>query len=192
MQPFAPIKAAVVSDFVAPLNWQPAKTLSPENPMIFTWLNDEASLTRRLRALSQERFSVVPLTETQAVLRPDECHALNLPAESLGWVREVYLCGNNTPWVFARSVAGLNALTQSGFGLESLGQRSLGELLFQDPAFTRGAFSACLYPAQFLPQALSAEPLWARRSCFTQQGLGILVMEAFLPAFWQQLSLGEH
>jgi chorismate--pyruvate lyase len=31
--------------------------------------------------------------------------ALDLPENSQGWVREVYLRGHQQPWVFARSVA---------------------------------------------------------------------------------------
>lgn len=119
------------------------------------------------------------------MLRPDECEALGLVGESIGWVREVYLRGNGQKWVFARSVAAQSALEQGGLNLDELGTRSLGELLFCDAAFERGALEACGYPAQWLPADDTAEGLWGRRSCFSRGALSLLVAEVFLPNFWQ-------
>ena len=94
------------------------------------------------------------------------------------------MCIRDRPWVFARSVAARRALEGSGFELGKLGSRSLGELLFSDRAFVRGELQACRYPAAWLPDTVRAEQLWGRRSCFRRDGLGVLVAEVFLPAFW--------
>lgn len=169
--------------------WLSEEALANAKPEFQRWLFDKASLTQRLSTLSQQRFSVELIKQTLEPLRPEECRALRLAEGSLGFVREVYLCGAHTPWVFARSVASAAALSHSGITLDGLGARSLGELLFSDPAFTRGPLSACRYPEQWLPQALRHEALWARRSCFTQDAVAILVTEVFLPSFWQQLAL---
>ena len=69
--------------------------------------------------------------------------------------------------------------------LGELGSRSLGELLFSDRAFTRGAIQVCRYPAPWLPSAVRNEQLWARRSCFQRGALAVLVAEVFLPQLWQ-------
>jgi chorismate--pyruvate lyase len=157
------------------------------DPLRQNWLFDPGSLTRRLTRLSADSFAVVPATEGWAALREDECSALGLPLGATGWVREVYLSGNGQPWVFARSVAGQQALKQDGFPLAALGSRSLGELLFVNGGFSRGPIEVCHYPAQWLPGAqLEVEP-WARRSRFDRGGLGILVTEVFLPEFWAML-----
>jgi chorismate--pyruvate lyase len=148
------------------------------------WLFNEDSLTRRLTALSHQGFSVTPLQEGWQPLRSDECSALGVPPGSQGWVREVYLRGHAQPWVFARSVAARSALQGSGLNLAELGSRSLGELLFSDRAFDRGAMQVCRYPAAWLPTEARAERLWGRRSCFSRGALGVLVAEVFLPAFW--------
>ncbi|UCJ17944.1 chorismate lyase [Pseudomonas sp. MM211] len=148
------------------------------------WLFDERSLTRRLTELSDDGFSVTPLREGWLELRDDECAALDVPPGSLGWVREVYLRGNGQPWVFARSVAAREALADSGLDLQQLGSRSLGELLFSDRAFARGALQVCHYPANWLPVDSQHSQLWARRSCFRRERLAVLVAEVFLPAFW--------
>ncbi|MHA6491631.1 chorismate--pyruvate lyase family protein [Pseudomonas borbori] len=168
-----------------PPHWLTADRLHPApTAAVLDWLFNEESLTRRLGALSNDRFSVTPLLEGWQTLRTDECAALGVAADSEGWVREVYLRGAGEPWVFARSVAARSALEGSGLALERLGSRSLGELLFSDRAFDRGELQACRYPADWLPAAVRAQGLWARRSCFSRGTLGVLVAEVFLPEFW--------
>nr|WP_263263697.1 chorismate lyase [Pseudomonas sp. RIT-PI-S] len=151
------------------------------------WLFDTGSLTRRLIRLSADAFSVAPLSEGWATLRDDECLALDLAPGTTGWVREVYLSGHGRPWVFARSVAGQQALKQDGFPLAALGSRSLGELLFVNGGFSRGRIEVCRYPTQWLPASQTGDTLLARRSRFDRDALGILVTEVFLPEFWAML-----
>jgi len=149
------------------------------------WLFDEGSLTRRLIQLSRDHFSVTPLFEGWQRLRADECEALGLAPGAEGWVREVYLRGHGQPWVFARSVAGRSVLEQGGLDLETLGSRSLGELLFCDQAFVRHPIEVCRYPQAWLPPQAAHAGLWGRRSRFARAGLELLVAEVFLPALWQ-------
>ncbi|WP_415754122.1 chorismate--pyruvate lyase family protein [Pseudomonas leptonychotis] len=167
-------------------NWLLASQLHPPPAAeIYSWLFvNQDSLTQRLIELSADHFSVLPLNESWQRLRSDECAALNVAEGSQGWVREVYLRGHQQPWVFARSVAARSALEESDMGLDQLGSRSLGELLFSNPAFARGPLQASRYPANWLPEAVRSADLWARRSCFSRGTLSVLVAEVFLPAFW--------
>lgn len=172
-----------------PITWHSADTPPALlTPVQRQWLFDDGSLTRRLQALSADRFSVTPLHEGWQTLRDDECDALQIDRGSEGWVREVYLRGADCPWVFARSVAARSALEGSGVDLAQLGSRSLGELLFSDSAFSRGELQACIYPAAWLPAEVRAPALWARRSCFCRGELGVLVAEVFLPTLWQEIA----
>ncbi|TDV64381.1 chorismate lyase [Pseudomonas sp. LP_7_YM] len=157
-------------------------------PVVDEWLFHEDSLTRRLTRLSDNSFSVTPLFEGWQPLRADECAALQLPAGSEGWVREVYLLGREQKWVFARSVASRAALEEDGLHMDELGTRSLGELLFSDQAFARGQLQICQYPAAWLPEADTASGLWGRRSCFLRGTLSILVAEVFLPTVWRAIA----
>ena len=177
-----------VSDYP---DWLSADHLAaPLAPALHDWLyQDKGSLTRRLTELAGGAFSVTPLVEGWQRLRDDECSALGVAGGSQGWVREVYLCGHGRPWVFARSVAARAALERSDMDLQALGSRSLGELLFSDPAFTRGTLQACRYPAAWLPPEHRHPDLWARRSRFSREHLGVLVAELFLPELWQAASL---
>lgn len=174
--------------FLAAPDWHQQHQLEPlPEPVVRDWLFNQDSLTRRLTRLSANGFSVLPLFEGWQTLRADECTALALPAQSIGWVREVYLRGNGLKWVFARSVASQSALQQGGLNMDELGTRSLGELLFCDEAFERGALEACRYPASWLPADDTTEGLWARRSCFSRGPLSLLVAEVFLPNFWHAI-----
>ncbi|CAD5204144.1 chorismate--pyruvate lyase family protein [Pseudomonas sp. FEN] len=173
----------------APPAWLTQSRLSaPQDAQTLDWLFDEGSLTRRLTALSDNSFSVTPLFEGWQALRDDECAALELPSESLGWVREVYLRGHGQPWVFARSVAAQSALREGGLNMDELGSRSLGELLFCDEAFERQAIEVSHYPAVWLPPEHRAAPLWGRRSRFNRGPLSLLVAEIFLPSLWHAAS----
>lgn len=171
--------------------WLTANQLpTPLDPLQHDWLYvDKGSLTRRLTELAAGAFSVIPLHQAWEPLRDDECVALGVASGSQGWVREVYLCGHGRPWVFARSVAARAALERSGMDLQGLGSRSLGELLFSDPAFARGTLEACRYPAAWLPPGHRQRDLWARRSRFSREHLGVLVAEVFLPELWQAASI---
>jgi len=148
------------------------------------WLFDDGSLTRRLIQLSQDHFAVTPLYEGWQALRDDECLALNIAPGAEGWVREVFLRGHGEPWVFARSVASRSALERGGLDLETLGSRSLGELLFCDQAFVRRPIEVSHYPSHWLPAEAAQAGLWGRRSRFERDGLALLVAEVFLPALW--------
>jgi len=168
------------------VHWAPhdARLAARTQALTLDWLFDQGSLTRRLIRLSADHFSVTPLFEGWQPLRDDECLALGLAAGSEGWVREVYLRGHGEPWVFARSVAGRQALRNDGLDLEALGSRSLGELLFCDQGFVRQAIEVCHYPSAWLPAEQAADNLWGRRSRFDRGALGVLVAEVFLPGLW--------
>lgn len=165
-------------------DWHPTAT-HPERPTgaLLDWLCDEGSLTRRLIACGQNDFRVEVLSEQQYPARADEAAALGLRSGQLLWVREVLLHTAGAPRVFARTVADLKAFNAMGVHLESLGNRSLGELLFSDPGIQREPIEISRYPAAWLPAAQRAEHCWARRSLFSSQRLQLLVCEVFLPGW---------
>jgi len=170
------------------LNWASADHLQPRpGAGQLDWLLDTGSLTRRLSRLAFGGFSVRVLHAGWQALRADECAVLGVEANSPGWVREVYLLGQGQPWVFARSVAAREALYEAGFEIDRIGEQSLGEVLFRDTRFTRGALELCWYPPIWLPPEVRTNDLLGRRSCFHREALGVLVAEVCLPTLWQQL-----
>lgn len=164
------------------------------NAALNDWLFAQGSLTQRLSAACRSEFRVQLINQGWQTLNASECAALRIAHNSRGWVREVFLCDGQQPWVFARSVASQTALRSANFDISQLGTRSLGELLFSDPAFKRGTMYIKQLPCTQLPvqaqqQAKSVQLLWARRSCFQKDNLGVLVAEVFLPQFWQDNGL---
>jgi len=140
-----------------------------------TWLDEPGSLTARLVALAQGRFRVRVLAEGWARPTPEERRCLGLHDREQAWVREVMLLGDGQPWVRARSILPRASLVGVGRRLTRLGDRSLGGLLFRDPALRRGDIAcACL--------DMEGQPVWARRSKLMLRGHPVLVAEAFLPA----------
>ena len=66
------------------------------------WLFDRGSLTRRLKALSDNELKIIPLREEAGPMLPEECRLLGLQPGVTGWIREVYLAGFGRPWIYAR------------------------------------------------------------------------------------------
>lgn len=154
-----------------------------------SWLQDTGSLTERLRRHCQQFNVQLQATRSQ----------VKLSAEQQAWLgakqancREVLLLCDGQPWVYASSLY-TDSAEQAVPALAGLGERALGELLFEHPQLTRSAFEfAQLTPTQWQPlqqtQRLSfspngTQPLpWARRSLLAIPAAEVLVTELFLPA----------
>lgn len=77
------------------------------------------------------------MSESQQYLREDEYKILNISSLSFQWVREVVLKGNNTPWVYARSVILSNGLLKKDpENLKNIGKQPLGSILFDAKKFS--------------------------------------------------------
>lgn len=151
----------------------------PAEPL-YDWLRGQGSLTRRLTAAGNGDFRVELLQQSAQPARADEALALGMQPGAQVWVREVLLHTAGAPRVFARSVAPLSSLAASGMDLDSLGTRSLGEILFSDARIQRSDIEISTYPAEWLPTAHRRPGLWGRRSLFSHASLRLLVCEVFL------------
>lgn len=138
------------------------------------WLSDTGSLTRLLQRASQGRFSVRLRRLQWASPSASEARALGLASRQRALIREVELCGNGEPWVYARSVIPATTLSGRHRSLALLGARSLGSILFNDPGMRRE-------PLQIARLAGAEGALWARRSVFHLDAKPLLVCEVFLP-----------
>lgn len=151
-----------------------------------TWLLEGDSLTRRLQQ-SSASFSVAPLPSSGLMLA-DEARLLGLQSRQKALVREVFLCCNGKPAVFAHSVLPYRSLQGVWHGLGHLGSKPLGAALFSDPRvertpleFRKLAENHPLYKVTRRHLRLSCGELWARRSMFFLGASSILVTEIFLP-----------
>jgi chorismate--pyruvate lyase len=165
--------------------WQGINELSIADPTLKKWLLHSGSLTERLQSHCLD-FSVQVLTQRQQLATAEEYQQLGVQLEQQNqknWqVREVILHGDNQPWVFARSVIP-QTLCEQDFA--HLGNRPLGQLIFNDNRFKRMPFQfICLQPAKTWLRANNlpdAQQLWGRRSVFRYQHLSMMIAEIFLP-----------
>lgn len=156
-------------------HWQDANTLALPAALA-PWILEPASLTARLKRHCQH-FRLQVLQEYSAVL-PEFLQPL-LPDTSAAQVREVILWCNDMPCVYAQSwLPGQTISTLRP--LADLGERPLGDYIFQHQSLQRGTIEATQLDV-ILPQLNIAAHCYVRRSVFQLEGQPLLVAEAFLP-----------
>ena len=102
------------------------------------WMASAGSLTARLIAHSTA-FRVQRLHQHGAMCLADEAAIIGFARPGRVWEREVLLCCDGKPVVFAHTVVPV-ANTASDWPLFSaLGEKSLGSTLFYDPLVLRGS-----------------------------------------------------
>lgn len=153
------------------------------DPYLRNWLLDTGSLTERLQSLCRH-FELHLLGQQTLTLQQDEAQLLQADPQGGDYqVREVLLCGEGQPWVFARSVIPQQWCQGE---LAQLGNKPLGKIIFNDDRFQRQPFDLCTVRAaellSQLPHQTGNQQLWGRRSLFTYQGYKMIVAEVFLPA----------
>ncbi len=149
------------------------------------WLVDRGSLTQRISARC-DRFSVINVKDGLSRIARDESALLGLAPHRLSWSREVFLCADDRPVVFAHSACAAGELRGAWQALRNLGNKPLGALLFSHPLIFRQPLHYKALHGQhplFRRTALLFPPdrLWARRSLFYLHGAPLLVTEVFLP-----------
>lgn len=145
------------------------------------WLQAEGSLTRHLQLRCRQRFHVEVANEGFSLPTRDEALTLGIPHRQRAWIREVRLCGDDTPWVLARTIIPLDTLNGRGRRLRHLGRVPLGAWLFSHREWSRGPLQTGL-----CSQDRSDQPHCARRSIFTSHDHRLLVGEYFLPELLAQ------
>lgn len=159
----------------------------PRSPLK-EWLLASGSLTQKLKTCGT-KFEVKILGEGLFAPLKGE-----YPQQSLVWIREVLLCLDSTPWVFARTLIPQSLLSERQTDFLNLGTRPLGELLFSQGCFIPGKIEVASFAtnsrlaqlAQSLAQNVEHE-LWGRRRYFHHGHHEIIVSEIFLPAAEQAI-----
>lgn len=157
------------------------------------WLTSPGSLTARLRAHC-ERFEVRLLRQAHRACLRDQARTIGLARPNRVLEREVLLCCDGLPVIYAQTVAPPSCSAADWPFLSKLGSRSLGAALFGDPRIARGPLQharlAAGHPlARRALAALSLREsgltLHARRCLYRRRGGVLLVTELFLPAIAQ-------
>ncbi|MFM6961379.1 MAG: chorismate--pyruvate lyase family protein [Polynucleobacter victoriensis] len=140
------------------------------------WLSDAGSLTQLIANKTQSPVSVEVLSDRNQNLLNDEALLFNQPLNHCR-IREVYLCVNDLPVVFARSILPTSSSTGINRDVLQLGSKPLGEVLFK-----KGKAPI------LLRQITELSGLgWGRRSLYQLRGHPILISEFFLPELLAQI-----
>lgn len=147
------------------------------------WLLATGSLTQRLKSCCTQ-FDVIVLGEGK-----QQPLAGEYAPEDTVWIREVLLCLDTVPWVFARTLIPQALLSERQADFLGLGNRPLGELLFNQGLFTPGKMEVASFSHAGRLAQLAANlqqpvthTLWGRRRYFHHGAHEMLVSEVFLPA----------
>jgi chorismate--pyruvate lyase len=152
--------------------WLPGHALNcyEGSARLRSWLTEPGLLTQRMREGCGEAFRMNVLGEF---------------ADGREHVREIELCCDGYPWVFAQTRVPPDTLARHEW-LRHIGDTPLGEALAAHGRVTRSDFEyARLMPAvpiiaRALERArLAPQPLWMRRSTFAVDGAPLLVQEVF-------------
>ena len=160
------------------------------------WLTRSGSLTEALRALGT--FSLTIVCEGKFTACPQDAALLGVEEQTPLWVRDVALCVNDTPYVYAHSISPYETTEPLAAWsvLRRHGHEPLGTLLYNDTDIQRSGFSwqavECPKGMHHVDPAIkNGAPLWARHSCFMRLKQPLVITETFLTAFWQHPNIAE-
>ncbi len=150
------------------LLWQELGVVNNIDKNILSWLDDDKSLTAKLKQKFKS-FAVEILTQEIQKPHKNELEVVDFSGDCV--IREVQLLGDNQIVVFARSVIPITSDTED---LLKIGSKPLGEVLFNDKSIKRGDL-----------QVTNSKSTWGRRSAFTIGTTKLLVSEFFLENLYE-------
>lgn len=168
--------------------WQASNTttVSALPAQLKHWLLDSGSLTARLKAHYHD-VRVEVLRQKTAPVSPDEQQQFGSSTPTMQ-VREILLVCDGVARVFARTLLPDTTLDHPEANFRQLGNKPLGEVLFQTDGMQRGAIEVAQFEAASTIGRLARQldqlpmhPLWGRRSVFHVDDQPLLVAEIFLP-----------
>jgi chorismate--pyruvate lyase len=168
-------------------HWQePTAYNIPE--YLLNWLVEPSSLTARLQCHCSE-FRVELLGQQIELCQSYEANDFIKRGEQV-LVREVLLYCDDVPQVFARSLLPLSTLTDDEQQLAELGNKPLGQVLFNNPSLERKNLTIAAFDSHSsvgqLVKNLSIDVdakfiMWGRSSLFFVHQKPLMVAEVFLP-----------
>ncbi len=131
-------------------------------------------------------FEVLRLSESW--YNNEQHQLIRLLDDGMLFGREVLLCCDESPAVYAWTLIPETTIQATGHPLMQLADQPLGELLFKGSKARRERLQLATFAQHELPPKVlrhiklqSSEPLWGRRSMLYYQQHPLLVHELFLP-----------
>ena len=161
------------------------KNLFPAN--VHSWIYESQSLTRRLRKVYGQSFTVEILFHRRRPAFLSECGLLKLPHQQYNLIREVLLHADGKPLILARTILPEKTIKIAKRNLSHLGTRPLGEVIFSYPKLERLDLNiSCIKPDLWTPglaeKVLFNQNIWGRRTVYAIHKQPLIVSEFFMPA----------
>ena len=135
------------------------------------WLHEEGSITHRIS--SKANFKLEIINDCMGQAEPSEYTALNIDSQTVR-IREVLLYGNNKPLVYAKSIIPLLTSSKGYTGLQKIGNKPLGDLIFKSALFVQ---TDRLF-AEFKTE--HGNTVWGRKTHYSIKGYPMSIMEVFI------------
>lgn len=171
------------------IDWLPLEMAAERlSDGLYAHLADDGSLTRRIRLCCPDSFEVSLIDHKTVSPNEQECALLGLQPGDRALARQVFLCCDRQPRIYARTIIGLVEKNRPLTGrIENLGGQSLGSILFRDPLARKREMQLAelstdhaFFQGVELRGLISARKAWVRRSLYDYQGCDLIVYEAFI------------
>jgi chorismate--pyruvate lyase len=170
--------------------WKPFRLIQriTKATHIQKWLKTPNSLTAKLKALCPD-LQVIVLSEAYEEPLLSEAQKLGIAPNQKIWIRCVILKGAGKHLIYARTLIPNLDAQNPWYELQALGNKPLGEVLFEMPNIQRSEFEFSANKLDYWPlliNAINSEEYadktgFARRSLFHKKGAPLLLTEVFLP-----------
>jgi len=158
------------------LHWRAPKQIPLQqiDPHLLPWLRNPDSFTATMKAASEQNVEIKVISQRWGLPQHTEAIKLGIPLRENVLIREVEIWGDNKPWVYARTIIPRSTLTGKERRLINLGNKPIGELIFNDPSLERTPF-------EWVHLKENQKIQWGRRSIFYINKKPLLVTEFLLP-----------
>ena len=136
-------------------------------PTQIDWLTNKASLTERLRTFTQNKISLQLLYDDWGMTDQNED----------AWIRRIEWRYYDEIWIAASVIIPEQSVTEDTNELTRVGERSIGDVLFQDPTLTRSDFIFKKW----------GNNSWSRHSIFHFKQKPLFVIEHFYSTFFDSI-----
>ncbi|UZR96894.1 chorismate--pyruvate lyase family protein [Chondrinema litorale] len=153
------------------------------------WLTRPYILSKAIKNVSVS-FKVHLLSQGNGNLIPDDLLNSANNSSNNGFIRQVFLCGNDIPWVYARVAIPNETLINHSNFFNDLDTRPIGEtFLYNNPKVSRSLFQVKsftradeIYQLALCTDGKKIKPekLWGRRSIFYLEESPFTITEVFL------------
>lgn len=159
----------------------------PENKKLQDFLFQSGSLSRSIQDSCAGVFNIELKSESWSIPLPEERDLLALNTDEITFVRESWLKCDDNKLVYARTVIPHITYEKESKALTDLGNKPLGNILFNDSSAYRtnmqyAKISAnCMLHSQATVDTEISADLWGRQSLFYISNNPLLITEVFLP-----------